>query len=390
MESGKPGNDILSDAQALVEPQPEELSQGEFESIAIIGVGMVGGSVGLALRELGFRGRIIGLDQRRVLDEALAIGAIDQAVGDLAEAVPRADLVVLATPVLETKKLLSTVLKTARPGTVVTDIAGTKAEICALAAETKDARGIFIGGHPLTGTSRRSIANARAELFSGAHYILSPTEKTGDEPLESLKWWVRQLGGIPLVLKPAEHDRLMAAIQHLPLMLALALADGTGDMAHAFPLLCKLAQGDVREMTRLSDASYETWEGILQTNRDEILKASAQFRKTLKNCEAQLKKGDMTASFQAAHAFRRQLLRTHAGLWDARCELVITAPDRPGIFARITSILSEREISIRDLRVIYLQEAAGGTLSLLVASPAEAMLALDLLKNEGFDVHLRD
>jgi len=390
VRSDKPGDDILSDAQALVEPQVEELSQGEFESIAIIGVGMVGGSIGLALRDFGFHGQRIGLDRRRVLDEALAIGAIDQAVGDLAEAVPRADLVILATPVLETKKLLSTVLRTARPGTVVTDTAGTKAEICALAAETKDARGLFIGGHPLTGTSRRSIANARAELFTNAHYILTPTEKTAEDPLESLKWWIRQLGGIPLVLKPAEHDRLMAAIQHLPLMLALALADGTGDMAHAFPLLCKLAQGDVREMTRLSDASYETWEGILQTNREEILKVSAQFRKTLKNCEAQLKRGDMTAGFQAAHAFRRQLLRNHAGLWDARCELIITAPDRPGIFARITSLLADREISIRDLRVVYMQEATGGTLSLLVASPAEAALALDLLKNEGFDVRLRD
>ncbi|MBU1707874.1 prephenate dehydrogenase/arogenate dehydrogenase family protein [bacterium] len=390
MRSDKPGDDILSDAQALVEPKVEELSQGEFESIAIIGVGMVGGSIGLALRDFGFHGQRIGLDRRRVLDEALAIGAIDQAVGDLAEAVPRADLVILATPVLETKKLLSTVLRTARPGTVVTDTAGTKAEICALAAETKDARGLFIGGHPLTGTSRRSIANARAELFTNAHYILTPTEKTAEDPLESLKWWVRQLGGIPLVLKPAEHDRLMAAIQHLPLMLALALADGTGDMAHAFPLLCKLAQGDVREMTRLSDASYETWEGILQTNREEILKVSAQFRKTLKNCEAQLKRGDMTAGFQAAHAFRRQLLRNHAGLWDARCELIITAPDRPGIFARITSLLADREISIRDLRVVYMQEATGGTLSLLVASPAEAALALDLLKNEGFDARLRD
>lgn len=380
----------LTDEETLALPEVEELHHGEFERIALIGVGMVGGSVGLALRESGFRGQITGLDKKDILNEALALGAIDRAVGDLAEAVPSADLVVIATPVLETCKLLPTILRTAQSGAIVTDTGGTKAEVCALAARTKKARGIFIGGHPLTGTARTGLANASAELFAGAHYVLTPLEKTSWHHLDSMKWWVRQLGALPLVLEPIQHDRLIGAVSHLPFLLTLALTEWAGDLAGTSPILSKLAQGDFREMLRLLDGSYETWDDLLQTNKEEILKALKRFRRCLESCEAQLRDGNLIETFRRAHSFRSQVLRESAGCWDARSELLIVAPDRPGTFARITALLADHQISIRDMRVTYVRETLGGNLRLVVASPSQALMALELLRKEGFDARLKE
>jgi prephenate dehydrogenase len=390
VNSDTPHDSIVSDAEALTLPQAEQAQVDEFETIAIIGVGMIGGSIGLALRESGFRGQITGLDKKDILDEALAFGAIDRAVGDLAEAVPLADLVVMATPVVETLKLLPTVLKTAQSGRIVTDTGGTKAEVCALASHTKNARGVFIGGHPLTGSARSGLANARAELFASAYYVLTPQEKTADYQLESLKWWVRRLGALPLVLDPTQHDRLVANISHLPLLVALALTEGAGDLARTHPVLYRLVLGDFREMTRMSESTYDAWEGLLYTNKEEILKAIASLRKSLKSYETQLKQDDLTESFRRAHSFRSRMMRHSFGLWDARCELIVTAPDRPGTFARITGLLADHDITIRDLRVIFVRETHGGTVRLVVASPSEAELALKLLKEDGFDAHLRE
>ncbi len=380
----------FADEETLALPEVEEWHHGEFERIAIIGVGMVGGSVGLALRESGFHGQITGLDKKEILDEALAVGAIDRAVGDLAEAVPSADLVVIATPILETCKLLPTILRIAHSGAVVSDTGGTKVEVCSLAARTKKARGVFIGGHPLTGTARTGLANASAELFAGAHYVLTPLEKTSWHHLDSMKWWVRQLGASPLVLEPAQHDRLVGVISHLPFLLTLALTEWAGDISATSPILSKLAQGDFREMLRLLDGSYEAWDNLLQTNKEEILKALKRFRRLLENCEAQLREGDLMETFRRAHAFRSQVLRESAGGWDARSELIIMAPDRPGTFARITTLLAEHQISIRDMRVTYVRETLGGNLRLVVATPSQALMALELLRKEGFDVRPKE
>jgi prephenate dehydrogenase len=378
------------DEEILALPEIEELQHGEFNRIALIGVGMVGGSMGLALRESGYRGQITGLDKKEVLDEALALGAIDRAVGDLAEAVPSADLVVIATPVIETCKLLPTILRTAQSGAIVTDTGGAKAEVCTLASRTKKARGTFIGGHPLTGTARTGLANASAQLFSGAHYILTPLEKTSWHHLDSLKWWIRQLGASPLVLNPSQHDQLIGAVSHLPFLLALTLSEWIGGLAETSPILSKLAQGDFREMLRMLDGSYEGWNDLLQTNKTEILKILERFRRSLGSCESQLRGGNLTESFRRAHAFRSRVSRESAGYWDSRSVLFITAPDRPGTFARITSLLAEHQISIRDLRVTYVRETFGGNLRLVVASPSQATKALELLRSEGFDAHLKE
>jgi prephenate dehydrogenase len=383
-------NSPTDDEETLTLPEVQETHHDDFENVAIIGVGMIGGSVGLALRQSGFRGQIIGLDTKEVLNQALTRGAIDRAVGDLAELAPSADLVVLATPVLETCSLLPTILRTVRPGVIVTDTAGTKAGVCSLAARTKKSNGIFIGGHPLTGTVRQGISNAQAELFASTYYVLSPLEETPAHSLESLKWWVQRLGALPLVMDSAQHDLLMAATSQLPLLISLALTEWIGDLSRAYPHLYKLAAGDFREMTRTLDSAFENWEGLVKTNKEEIHRAIVSFRKALANCEAQLKDDHLIESFRRAHSFRSHVLRQSISPWTTRCELVVTAPDRPGTFARITGLLADHEISIRDLRVLYVREALGGNLRLVLASPSQAELATELLKKEGFDVRRKE
>jgi prephenate dehydrogenase len=381
---------ISESLDTLTLPSPLELMTGEFPHTAIIGVGLMGGSIGLRTKAMVHVGLVVGHDLPEVLDEALQRGAIDRGVGDLAEAVADADLVVLAVPLEEAVKLLPTVLRIASAEAVVTDTCPVKAELMQLARQTDNARATYVGGHPLAGSERQGIANADANLFESAYWLLTPRAETPPAVRESLSWWVRMLGAYPIVLEPELHDRIMAVTSHVPFVVALALSLWVARQSGEQPLHAKLATGNFQSMTASAGLPLAVWESVVRVNQTEVEKALREFAAVMEECAAGLRAGKIGELWQQAHAFQRRLSRERPGDWDANCELVVTTPDRPGAIAQIAGLLAAHNIGIRDIHMIYVRERRGGTMCVVLHSRVEARRAMDILLLNGFSVRMKD
>jgi prephenate dehydrogenase len=254
------------------------------KTVAIVGVGLIGGSFALALRKAGFQGKIIGVSSPSTIQKAFARGAIDEAL-PLAEAARRADLVYLAQPI---SRILST-LDTLETDALVTDAGSTKAVICEHGRRLKR----FVGGHPMAGKESRGVEHADADLFRGRPYFL-----TAREPL--LEHWIDGIGAREVFLTPPEHDRLVALVSHLPQLLSTALAlqmSGVQD----------LAGPAAQDLTRLALSPYDIWRDIFATNAKPIDAALGAFIERLEAVRMQLRTPEMEPLFSKAAASARAL-----------------------------------------------------------------------------------
>ncbi len=242
------------------------MATSRLEHITIIGVGLLGGSVALAVKALDAEVRIAGVGRRRVsLDKALDVGAIDTAHLDAAEVGHRSDLVILATPVGAFAKHLRTIAPLLKPKAIVTDVGSTKSMVVRQAAGILGRSGRFVGSHPMAGSERKGVAFARADLFGGATCILTPTSSTPPSVTRRLKRFWSQLGMTVRQMTPGAHDKAMARISHFPHVLAglLMLLPDKADL--------EVAATGFRDTTRLASGDPEMWRDILLTNRKAIL-----------------------------------------------------------------------------------------------------------------------
>jgi len=382
-------DDLAESLEALTLPSPQELMAGEFRRTAIIGVGLIGGSIGLRMKAMEYAGEIIGHDTAEALGEALTRGAIDRGAGDLTEAISDADLIVLAAPGDQITGMLPTALRVAKDGAVVTDTGCLKFPQAKAADECRDARAAFLGGHPLAGGNRLGIVNADDRLFENSYWLLTPTEKTPPTVKESLAWWVRLLGAYPLMLEPELHDRIMAMTSHVPFVIALALSRWIAEHSEGIPILPRLATGNFQTMSSAAGLPLTLWEADIRGNRAELEKSLGQFIEVLQRTLGDLRGEKLPEIWQQAHQFQRRLSRDRPGDWDANCELVVTVPDRPGTIARIASLLAAHEINIRDIHMLHVRERRGGTMAVVFESRADARAAMEILTTNGYGVRLR-
>jgi len=243
-----------------------------FQRVAIIGLGLIGGSIGLALHKAKAAQEITGYDLGKgVTDQARKMGAIDVPCIALADAVRGAELVVLATPVGAMHALLQNIAGSVTPGAVVTDVASTKTQVISWAEEFLPAQVAFVGGHPMTGKEQSGVEAADAALFQGRIYCLTPTPRTRPAAINKVSAFVEALGGRVRFLEPAEHDGQVAGVSHLPFVASIALMKVVGEGA-AWGDAAQLAAGGFRDMTRLAAGSPEMYRDICLTNRDALLR----------------------------------------------------------------------------------------------------------------------
>ncbi len=279
-----------------------------MKTVAIVGVGLIGASFGLALRRAGFAGRILGVSSDRSIRAAIDRHAIDEGVS-LESAAAQADLVYLSQPIsgiLETLPRLAGLLK---PGALVTDAGSTKRHIVEAAAPLGSA---FIGGHPMAGKTARGAAGAEPLLFEGRPYVLTPLEPAGmdDERVRSLVSWIEKIGARMVVLTPAEHDRLVAASSHLPQLLSTALASTLEQMPDPAPIAAVAGPG-LLGMTRLALSSHEIWKDILATNGDEIAAALLLIEARLSELRRSLETPETDSAFASGRTFALRLRPGH-------------------------------------------------------------------------------
>jgi prephenate dehydrogenase len=257
----------------MYQVQPgEETKPGEaVEKVAVLGLGLIGGSFALALRREGLAQRVAGFDAGpAVAERARERGAITQACATPQEAVQGADLVVLATPVLAMRALLEAIAPALQRGALVTDTASTKAQVVAWAEALLPAHAAFVGGHPMAGKERSGIEGAEAGLFEGCVYCLARARHTSPAAIARLGGIVERLGAHPYMLDVEQHDRLVAGISHLPFVLSSAMVQALGT-APDWPEMARLAASGYRDMARLAAGSPTMYLDICLTNRAAIL-----------------------------------------------------------------------------------------------------------------------
>jgi prephenate dehydrogenase len=231
------------------------------KTVAIVGVGHIGGSLAMALRGEGVE--VIGVDpDAQVLARAAARGAVDRGF-TAPDAVREAEVVILAAPLEATAEVARAVMSSLRPGTLVTDVGSVKGPIVRAVEPLAQAAGVhFVGGHPMFGTEGQGVEVARAELLKGARFIVTPTEHSDPGAVERLCSLANALGMTPLRMSPEEHDRAVAGVSHLPYVLAVALTRSTTSTECAGPAF--------RDMTRVAASPVEMWQEILSLNRSSV------------------------------------------------------------------------------------------------------------------------
>jgi prephenate dehydrogenase len=278
-----------------------------FDKIGIVGLGLIGGSIALAARQIWPTSLVIAVDNKDVLETAMRLHAIDVAADDpivLAEA----DLVVLAAPTRQNLARLADLDEYVRQPAVVTDTSSTKRAIVEAARELPP-RFTFVGGHPLAGAARGGLEHARPDLFRGRPWLLTPSGDRSGEALKKLSAVITALGAEPRIIDVDAHDRLLAYLSHLPQLTASALMQVVGEATGEDGLA--LAGRGLADTTRLASSPADIWRDIVMTNADEIGPALDALITALQNLRNDLSSGDELASvFTAANRWRDVMKKT--------------------------------------------------------------------------------
>jgi prephenate dehydrogenase len=347
---------------------------------AVLGVGLIGGSIGLAARQrLG--AEVVGWGPRpATLERAAALGAVDRTAGSVAEACEGADVVFCASPVSVLPDLVGEALAASGPDTVVTDAGSTKREL--VAALGGDGR--FIGGHPLAGAETAGVQNARADLFEGARWYLTPTESSSGILYDRLQRTVAGLGARPLAIDPEAHDRLMATVSHLPHALANLLASQAAELVGDSERLPD-AGPSFRDATRVAGSNPAIWGDIFAANREAVVAAIDDAIARLGEARERIARGDakaIAAWHAAAGADRRRLLEAERGAGPLR-EVRAVVPNRPGIVAELALALGEAGVNIEDMALHPAADMRSGAISVWVAGDEQAERAVALVGELG-------
>jgi prephenate dehydrogenase len=349
--------------------------------IAVLGVGLIGGSIGLAAQDHVEDAEVVGFgrDPER-LRSAVERGAIQRAAGSVEEAVEGAELCFACAPVGALPELVRAALDASGPDTLVTDVGSTKENIV---GSTPDPR--FVGGHPIAGAETAGVEHARADLFQDAVWYLTPHEQSGGLLYERLHRFVVDVGARPVAVDAATHDRLVAVFSHLPHVLANVLASQSAARLSEHSEALRQVGPSFRDMTRVAGANTAMWGDIYRANRAAIVEEIRGFRRELDEVERRLEADEVEDWNDRAREDRRALLEAGAAEGPVH-ELRLTVPNRPGIVAQVALELGRAGVNILDMALAPASDMRTGAMTLWIAGDAQAQRAQELISGLGFPV----
>jgi len=254
----------------------EERTDPPFGKVVIIGIGLIGGSLGMAMRARRLAREVVGVARRpETVSEASARGAIDCGGTELVAALPGADLVVIATALGLTRRWCEAMAPYLGPHTMVTDVGSAKEQVVRDATAALHHPAMFVGGHPIAGSEQKGVSHARADLFEGATYVLTPTPETDPGALDRMRTLVADLGSVVVEMDARSHDRLLALTSHLPHVVVSCLAAAVGKITQDNPAARRVIGMGLMDTTRIAAGPADVWTDILIANREQILAALA-------------------------------------------------------------------------------------------------------------------
>jgi prephenate dehydrogenase len=364
-----------------------------FDRIVIVGVGLIGGSLALAVKSGGEPPFVVGVARSpETRDLALQLGAVDvvlspqEAGGELRTA----DLVVLATPVDAAVTWLEDLGRMGYEG-VVTDVASTKSALFDAAERSLGPRATFIGGHPMAGSERSGLEAASADLFRDAYYVLTPSDDTDADAYRRLHTLVASLGARVIAVHPEVHDEAVAAISHVPHVAASALTNLAAARSDAGEDVLRLAAGGFKDMTRIAAGSPDLWAGICLDNRDALIRGLSEYAEQLARFATLLATGDTTGVrewLERAAEVRRALPAQWVPASEHLSVLSVPVTDRPGMVGAVTQAAARAGCNIEDIEIDHTSEDSA-VLRLVLTDEGDFDELVQLLEGEGFEADMR-
>lgn len=361
------------------------------KKIGIIGLGLIGGSIARALKraEQGFIIKAWDKDERNI-KSALDDYVIDEHATLLKNGFADCQVIFLCVPVFAMKGILEDIKDNIPDECILTDVGSTKSDIIAIIKEM-NIKNPFVGGHPLTGSERSGFVSSRANLFENAYYCLTPLEDTDKSVLLFLKELITSMGAIPIEMTPSEHDRVTAAISHVPHIIAALLVNMVDDLDGPDNIMKTIAAGGFKDITRIASSSSKLWTGICFSNRERIVDTLNHFIKVLKCVEMDLTEGnkDSIEAFFVSAKNLRNSLSDNKSQYQKTFDIAVDVDDRPGIIAEIATAFAKKNINIKNIGILNSREADEGALEIRFENEASRQQGLDTLASLGYSAKSR-
>ena len=358
-------------------------------TIGFIGLGLIGGSIAKSIRKFFPKYRIIAHSHTpATTEQALTDGLIDQICTERDPAFGSCDMIFLCAPVQTNMTYLPFLKKILKPGCILTDVGSVKNEMHE-AVRTAGLAGSFIGGHPMTGSEKTGLANAKDYLLENAYYVITPNPESDQAAVDFYVSLVSALGAIPLVLPPGEHDYIVAGVSHLPHILASCLVNTVASLDNEKEQMKLVAAGGFKDITRIASSSPVMWQQICLSNDTQILKVLDTFIQSMQDARSRIaaKNSDgLMDMFTHSRDYRDSLLDTVSGPVARQYVMYVDIYDEPGGIATITTMLAISGINIRNIGIIHNREFEEGVLRIEFDNEQHHLKALEILKNHNYVV----
>lgn len=372
-----------------------------MKKMAIIGVGLIGGSIALAVKKkLGDQIRVIGFDEQlSQLHLAETLGVIDQGARTIEEAIQEADVIFLCVPVQILCQLLEQIMlsKHLKHGAIVTDVGSTKANVAfaaeACAQSVSPSVGYFIGGHPMAGSHKSGVVAAQEGLFENAYYVLTPSEDTPRAKVDELKELLAATDAHLVEMSPEVHDQVVATISHFPHLIASALVEHAQGYQEENEWVLRLAAGGFKDITRIASSNPRMWRDITLSNQGYLVQQIKQWQTMMEDVLELVQSGDpqrIEQFFARSKEIRDGLPDRKRGALPAFYDLYVDVPDHPGVIGQITTLLGIYHISITNIEILETREDIMGVLRLTFRHENDLERAKELIENAQYTVYRRD
>lgn len=363
------------------------------QTIGFIGLGLIGGSIAKALRAKHPEAAFIAYNRSKTsLIEAMADGTINQAMDTIGSGFSECDIIFLCAPVSVNIGCLKQLKSIIKSDCILTDVGSVKTTI----HEAVDALGLtnhFIGGHPMAGSEKFGYSNAKVHLLENAYYILTPGEGTTEAMLDTMVRLVRDINALPVTLNYREHDRITAAISHLPHIIAYTLVNLVKETDNPEGLMRMLAAGGFKDITRIASSSPEMWQQICTENKNQIIDILNLYVRKMTDVGRDIEEDnlqELLTAFASAKEYRDDIPKSHAkSVLAPSYEIFVDLVDESGAIATIATILATNGISIMNIGIVHNREFQEGVLHIEFYDDGSAQKAVELLNRFHYVIHLR-
>ncbi|MBC7958735.1 MAG: prephenate dehydrogenase [Vallitaleaceae bacterium] len=372
----------------------QRLQESDFnmETIGFIGLGLIGGSLAKAIKKNHLAQTIVAYDlDTASLQTAKVEGIVDICAQDIDLLFKHCEIIFLCCPVQVNMDAYRSLTEVVEPTCIITDVASTKQEIIDFVSKC-GAPLPFIGGHPMTGSENFGYAASRAHLFENAYYVLTPSFGTSSHQIELLCDFIKGIKALPIVIPPEDHDHVTATISHVPHVIAASLVhlvkalDSTDGHMHT------LAAGGFKDITRIASSSPVMWQQICLTNQQNIVEILQMFQKDLKETIHHIENGDGQALydfFEAAREYRDTFQEKKPGALMQTYAITVDVVDEPGIIAQIATLLSNYNISIKNIGILNNREHTNGVLEIVFYDEESTFQSMKVLTDMQYIVYKR-